>query len=141
MRCEELPRPRLHKLSMIIPVPRAHDPAQLTLDLWRKPSAPPPDPRREMVWRLFVVALEVLGGHRPLWQLRPLVTRRVFDSFLARRPGGPVSYRLRTVHVHSPKWRVIEANGTATRAGRVRAIAGRLECRDEDWVATALALL
>ncbi|WHT20411.1 Rv3235 family protein [Crossiella sp. CA-258035] len=140
MRCEQLPRPRLHRLDRVIPAPRFHDASQLALDLWR-PAPPPPDPRREMVWRLFVVALEVLGGHRPLWQLRPMVNRRVFEAFLARPHRGPVSYRLRTVHVSSPVWQVIEANGTAAGGGRVRAIAGRLERRGEEWLATALALL
>lgn len=140
MSVAQLPKPRILKLALLFPGLDGHDPAQLVLDLW-PPLPPLPDPKREAVCRLFLIALEVLGGHRPPAQLRPLVTRRVFEDFLLRHGRPQRSYRLRRVRFSQPGPRVLEANGLASTGPRWRAIAARLDRAGEKWVATALDLV
>jgi hypothetical protein len=95
--------------------------------------------------RLLLLALEVFAGHRPLTQLRPLTTRRLFDAVAnGRRPqwcsGGTAPMLLGPVHVCEPVDGVAEINAVARRSGRAHAVAARLEGLDGAWRCTALRI-
>lgn len=85
--------------------------------------------------------LEVIDRRRPIAQLRPLVAPALIDTLtaLARMPQSATATlqrsRVRMVDDESG-----EVFATYTRAQRVRAIAGRIECRDGRWRIVALQL-
>jgi len=85
--------------------------------------------------------LEVIDRRRPIAQLRPLVAPALIDTVttLTRMPQTAAATlqrsRLRMVDTDA-----CELFATYTRAQRVRAIAGRIECRDGRWRIVALQL-
>ncbi|MBP2474563.1 hypothetical protein JOF53_003435 [Crossiella equi] len=136
------PRLGQPRLRVVVPRPRPpEDPDQLTLDLWAEAAPPLRSPQHRIAWRLFTVFLEVLGGFRPLGQLRPLVSRRVFEAVRAKPPGGPLGQRVRSVRMCLPTEHAIEASATVLCGTRVRAMAARLDRVEGRWLCTALALL
>lgn len=97
-----------------------------------------PDPR----WwagRLVQAAAEVLGGRRPIQQLMPWTSERVYADLarrLRRRSGplkGPAAARVRSVRVSQPRPGVAEVAAVLTQGGRGRAVALRLEGVDGRW--------
>jgi len=97
-----------------------------------------PDPR----WwagRLVQAAAEVLGGRRPIQQLMPWTSERVYADLARRlrsRSGplkGPATARVRSVRVSEPRPGVAEVAAVLTQGGRGRAVALRLEGVDGRW--------
>ena len=87
--------------------------------------------------------LEVVDRRRPIAQLRPLVAPALIDTLtaLTRVPQTAAATLQRS------RVRMVDADADAgelfatyTRAQRVRAIAGRIECRDGRWRIVALQL-
>ena len=123
----------------------------------------PPDPALARTVRTVAVAvlartLEVLDGRRPRSQLTGAVAEGVLEHVTALLKVGPGSAdcaKLHRVHVQFRTVAVAEVFGTIERAGRVRALAGRLERRaarallpgeaprrsDDRWVLTEFAIL
>jgi hypothetical protein len=85
--------------------------------------------------------LEVVDRRRPIAQLRPLVAPGLIDTLtaLTRVPQTAVATLLRC-RVRMVDTEAGELFATYTRAQRVRAIAGRIECRDGRWRIVALQL-
>jgi hypothetical protein len=92
---------------------------------------------------VLLLALEVFAERRPVTQLRPVTTPRLFAALAAgRRPGwclgGSAPLVLGRVHVCEPVDGVAEISAVARRAGRAHAVAARLEGIDGRWRCTAL---
>lgn len=95
--------------------------------------------------QLLLLALEVFDGRRPIGQLRPMTTARLFESIAGgRRPkwcaGGTAPLFLGPVHVCEPVDGVAEVSAVARRNGRAHAVAARLEGLDSAWRCTALRI-
>ena len=95
--------------------------------------------------RLLTLTLEAFAGHRPLVQLRPLTTARVFAALASgRRPTwcteGNAPLAVGRVHVCEPVDGVAEVSAVAHRGGRAHAIAARMEGIDGRWRCTALQI-
>ncbi|MCV2488622.1 Rv3235 family protein [Geodermatophilus sp. YIM 151500] len=95
--------------------------------------------------RLLTVAVEGLAGWRPLAQLRPLTSARLFDALeRGRRPRwctqGSAPLRLGRVHVCEPVDGVAEVCAVVRRGDRAHAVAARLEGVDGRWRCTALQI-
>jgi hypothetical protein len=93
--------------------------------------------------QLLLLTLEVFAGRRPIGQLRPLTTARLFQAVAGgRRPqwcsGGTSPVLLGPVHVCEPVDGVAEISAVARRSGRAHAVAARLEGLDGGWRCTAL---
>jgi len=88
--------------------------------------------------------LEVVDRRRPIAQLRPLVAPALIDTLtaLTRVPHTAASAlgRVRVRMVDGDDGAAGELFATYTRAQRVRAIAGRIECRDDRWRIVALQI-
>lgn len=89
--------------------------------------------------------LEVLAGLRPVGQLQRDTTLELFDQLTATvtargRSSGPRPTRrdVRSVHVQTRTDGVAEVCATVRRAGRVTALAFRLEGRSGAWCCTEL---
>ena len=116
---------------------RAHRPVPRPV-----PHDPPP-PRAAVVFADAALrrVLEVIDRRRPIAQLRPLVAPALIDTVtaLTRMPQTAAATlqrsRLRMVDTDAG-----ELFATYTRAQRVRAIAGRIECRDGRWRIVALQI-
>jgi hypothetical protein len=146
-------------------VPVASVQGTLALDLARAPEVPQaPDLRvvpgdgsaehRELqAWaaRFAQATVEVLGGDRPLSQLLRLTTARVYTDLdrrvriLGRATPGPrgrrtVRPQVRSVHVFRPGPDSAEVSVHVRHGHRSRAIAARLEWRDDRWLCVALQL-
>lgn len=103
-----------------------------------------PDPR-VAGRRLITLTLEAMAGRRPLLQVQPLTTTRVFAALSAgRRPRWCAESRtpllVGRVHVSEPVDGVAEINAVARRDGRAHAVAARLEGLDGRWRCTALQI-
>jgi Family of unknown function (DUF6459) len=103
-----------------------------------------PDPRTTGR-RLLTVAVEALVGRRPMSQLQPLVTPRLFAALASgRRPrwctADVTAVLLGPVHVCEPVDGVAEISTVVRRAGRAHAVAARLEGMDGRWRCTALQI-
>jgi hypothetical protein len=101
-----------------------------------------PDPVVE-ARRLFTLTLEAMAGRRPLAQVRPLTSARVFAALAGgRRPGWCTASSspllVGRVHVSEPVDGVAEVSAVARRDGRAHAVAARLEGIDGRWRCTAL---
>ena len=85
--------------------------------------------------------LEVVDRRRPIAQLRPLVAPALIDmvTALTRMPQNATA-ALGRVRVRMVDDRTGELFATYTRAQRVRAIAGRIERRDDRWRIVALQI-
>lgn len=136
-----VPRP-VHR-----PGPRPRAAAGLPLDdfgpTWSSRNELP-DPRVEGR-RLFLVALEAMAGRRPLAQVQPLTSARVFAALAAgRRPGwctgSSTPLLVGRVHLSEPVDGVAEVSAVARRDGRAHAVAARLEGIDGRWQCTALQI-
>ena len=109
-----------------------------------RPLPPEPLPARAVV--AFADAalrriLEVTDRRRPIAQLRPLVAPALIDTITAlTRVPHHATAALGRVRVRMVDAETGELFATYTRAHRVRAIAGRLECRDEAWRIVALQI-
>jgi hypothetical protein len=88
--------------------------------------------------------LEVVDRRRPIAQLRPLVAPALIDTVIAltRLPHTATAAlgRVRVRMVDGDDGIQAELFATYTRAQRVRAIAGRIECRDDRWRIVALQI-
>jgi hypothetical protein len=137
-----VPRP-VHRPG---PRPRAALPVQPDDDFgptWSSRSELP-DPR-EAGRRLITVTLEAMTGRRPLLQVQPLTTARVFAALSAgRRPrwcaDSTSPLLVGRVHVCEPVDGVAEISTVARRDGRAHAVAARLEGIDGRWRCTALQI-
>jgi hypothetical protein len=94
---------------------------------------------------VVLLALEVMGGRRPLTQLRTLTTPGLFAALASgRRPrwcaDSTAPLVLGRVHVCEPVDGVAEISVVARRAGRAHAVAARLEGLDGRWRCTALQI-
>ena len=128
-----VPRP-VHRPG---PRPRATGPA------WSSRTELP-DPR-DAGRRLITLTLEAMAGRRPLLQVQPLTTPRVFAALAGgRRPRwcteSSTPLLVGRVHVSEPVDGVAEISAVARRAGRAPAVAARLEGRDGRWRCTALPI-
>ncbi|WP_163508870.1 Rv3235 family protein [Fodinicola acaciae] len=121
--------------------------------------APQPTPRRQLpcprtvAKRLTQAIVEVMAGRRPVQQLMPVTSERVYAALLTRLaatsaapvPGQPrqsrVPGQVSTVRVDEPADGVAEACAVVTHHGRSRAIALRLEGYDGRWRCTYLQLI
>jgi len=85
--------------------------------------------------------LEVIDRRRPIAQLRPLVAPALIDTVtaLTRMPQTDAA-TLQRSRVRMVDTDAGELFATYTRAQRVRAIAGRIECRDGRWRIVALQI-
>ncbi|RJK95414.1 Rv3235 family protein [Vallicoccus soli] len=111
------------------------------------PTCELPDPA---AWsgRYVQAALEVLAGERPVTQLVRWTSARVYADLqrraLAAGTAGPGARRggprcaVRSVHVGAPADGVAEVCAVVARAGRVHAVALRLEGLGGRWRCTAL---
>ena len=128
--------------------PLAHLPA---LRLVEPPQAPVPavDPSgpavRPLARALVQGLLEVLGGVRPVAQLRRRATPDLYadleDLVHAQpRPAGtrPSTGAVLSLHVQQPSATVAEVCATVRRGPRAGAVALRLELLDGAWCCTAL---
>jgi hypothetical protein len=107
-----------------------------------------PDPRR---WSAELArgVLEVLSGDRPLLQLARWTSPQVYDALAAQTAGRPGRVAgagrrppvVRSVRVSSPRPDVAEVTTTAVRAGRLQAVALRLEAERGRWRCTALEVV
>jgi hypothetical protein len=100
---------------------------------------------RESGRRLITCALEALSGRRPLAQLQPMTSLRVFTALAeGRRPrwctAGTAPLLVGRVHVCEPVDGVAEVSAVARRGGRAHAVAARLEDIDGRWRCTALQI-
>jgi hypothetical protein len=95
--------------------------------------------------RLVTTALEALAGRRPLTQVQPLTTPRVFIALAqGHRPAwcadGTAPLVIGPVHVCEPVDGVAEVSAVARRGGRAHAVAARLEGIDGRWRCTVLQI-
>jgi hypothetical protein len=85
--------------------------------------------------------LEVVDRRRPIAQLRPLVTPALIDTVIAlTRAPRTAAATLRRVRVRMVDGEAAEVFATYTRGRRVRAIAGRIEQRDDRWRIVAIQI-
>ena len=151
---DELPGPAGARLSLVttLPVsvgPLAHLPA---LRLVAPPVALVPPPLapvpavRPIAHALVQGLLEVLGGVRPVTQLRRRTSPELYDDLeqVVREQPRPVGLRPATgavlsVHVQQPSATVAEVSATVRRGRRAGALALRLELERGAWCCTAVA--
>lgn len=97
-------------------------------------------PDAERVARTVTRAVaETLAGHRPLAQLRPLLTPRVavlLEHLV--RSGAAGGMRLAGLRLQSPRDGVVEASARLASTTRCVALAVRIERRTVRWVVTTL---
>jgi hypothetical protein len=85
--------------------------------------------------------LEVVDRRRPIAQLRPLVAPALIDTLTAlTRVPQTAAATLQRCRVRMVDSEAGELFATYTRGQRVRALAGRIECRDGRWRIVALQL-
>ncbi|MGV9797951.1 Rv3235 family protein [Mycobacterium sp. NPDC003449] len=104
---------------------------------------PPPPGAAQFADLTLRRTLEVVDRRRPPAQLRTLMSPLVIDVVVAlarSRPGGATAKlrRVRLGAADAPA--AAEVFATYTRAGRVRAIAARVEIRGGRWQMTALQI-
>ena len=113
----------------------------------------PPPPREAVAFADAALrrVLEVVDRRRPIAQLRPLVAPTLIDTLTAltrvpqtggtaRPKGRGTAARLQRCRVRMVDTEAGELFATYTRGQRVRALAGRIECRDGRWRIVALQL-
>jgi len=109
----------------------------------RPVSREPLPPRAALLFADAAVrrVLEVVDRRRPIAQLRPLVAPALIDTVtaLTRAPQSAAA-TLRRVRVRMVDDETAELFASYTRAQRVRAIAGRIEYRDNRWRIVALQI-
>jgi Family of unknown function (DUF6459) len=128
------------------PRPRPDRPARPDADFGPAWSARADLPPAAATGRsVLLLALEVFAERRPVTQLRPVTTPRLFAAIAAgRRPAwcarGSAPLVLGRVHVCEPVDGVAEVSAVAHRSGRAHAVAARLEGIDGRWRCTALQI-
>ncbi|HYZ67311.1 MAG TPA: Rv3235 family protein [Mycobacterium sp.] len=112
-------------------------------------QVPPREPLPPHAALLFADAalrrvLEIVDRRRPIAQLRPLVAPALIDTVTtltcAPQTAAATLRRVRVRMVVDDDTTQAEVFATYTRGPRVRAIAGRIECRDGRWRIVALQL-
>lgn len=115
-------------------------------------ARPSPDDRLAAQARqLLQAVVEMVGADRPVIQLLRLATPEVYAEVSRRAEmvsaGSDTRHRARTgrarivsLHLQRPRKDVSEVSAHVRHAGRSRALAARLECRDGRWICTALTL-
>ena len=117
-------------------------------------AAPRPEPAPRSLlpdpagWgrRLLLGVIEIAGGRRPMQQLAPLLSPAVaaglradFDRAARNRlRHWAAAATVRSVHGSQPAAGVAEVCATLQVGRRVRAVAMRLEVRDQQWRCTRL---
>lgn len=100
-----------------------------------------PDPVR-LAELLVVTWLEVLAGHRPITQIRPLLApalyRQLCDQLKPRSVGSQPATRVRAVFSCSPSATTLEASVLVEQRQRVTALAVRVERHQGMWRAVEL---
>lgn len=116
------------------------------------PARPSADDRLTAHARRFLQAVvEMVGADRPVIQLLRLATPEVYAEVSRRAEmvsaGSDMRHRTRTgrarivsLHLQRPRADVSEVAAHVRHAGRSRALAARLERRDDRWICTALQL-
>ncbi|SDD21819.1 Rv3235 family protein [Actinokineospora iranica] len=105
-----------------------------------------PGPTRDTVWRLLTLLLESLDGRRPLPQLRTALATGVYEAMATRaRVTTGRNHRLISLHTcrTSPETLELAASIREWPTGRPqswrgRALAGRMELRNDTWLCTFL---
>jgi hypothetical protein len=114
-----------------------------------RPPVEPEPPRAAAVFADTALrcVLEVADRRRPIAALRTLLTAPLIDAVVAlgrtpSREGAAVlrRVRVRTAQTEAGQATAAEVFGTYTRGNRVRALAGRIELRDDRWRIVALQL-
>lgn len=153
-----------------VPVPVATVQGALALDLDqlpRRPTTPElrllpaatadpaedPTHREVRLWaaQFSQAVVEVVGGDRPVSQLLRWTSLRVYQEIdrrvriLGRTTAAPtrrrtVSPQVRSVHVCHPREDVAEVSVHVRHGHRSRAVAARLERREDRWTCVALQL-
>lgn len=101
-------------------------------------------PELEMTSRLVSAVVEALDGRRPVAQLQPRLHPSVYAAMQTRvrqavRPSHAT--RVRSLHTFQPADGAIEAASTLERAGRVMALAARLQRTRPGWLCTVLRVI
>jgi len=133
-----------------LPTPPDHGPPRTPeLDPTRQSRVEHPEDREVRGWaaRFAQAVTESVTGLRPTTQLVRWTSQEVFRDLdrraqLVRRAAGqarrPVRPQVRSVHVCRPDGRTAEVSVHVRHGHRSRALALRLERRDDRWVCTAL---
>jgi hypothetical protein len=119
------------------------------LDLTRQSRIPAVDDPEVRAWaaRFAQAVVETLGGQRPVSQLvrwtapdvhRDLQRRALLIRQAARGTRSPIRPQVRSVHVCRPSAGSAEVSVHVRHGARSRALAMRLERRDDRWVCTVL---
>lgn len=133
-------RPVLRRLVDILPAPAATLPAPLP------PAVPAVDPAAAVqVERVLRVAVEILGGRRPVRQLSPVLRPDVLAQLVTLQAvAGCLQPRAGKVLTRQQGPGVLEAVALVGLSTGVRALAARFEKRAEGagsrWLCTALQL-
>jgi Family of unknown function (DUF6459) len=115
------------------------------------PELPPPRAAAIFADTILRRVLEVTDRRRPAAQVRRLLSPTVYDAIMASSMGLPSAspsggaavlrrVRLRTAETVDGEATAAEVFATYTRAGRVRAIAGRIEVVRGGWQVVALQI-
>lgn len=112
---------------------------RLSLVSERPQDPEPAAPSLQDVRKLLTGILEVLDGRRPRGQLARLVPCRYERALVQEISLGPRT--LRSMHLSRTGPGVVDLCARIERRGRSRALAGRLELRDDRWEFTVLALV
>ncbi|QGK71282.1 hypothetical protein GIY23_18710 [Allosaccharopolyspora coralli] len=94
--------------------------------------------------RLAVALTDVLAARRSPHQLRSRLTPLTLGLLTRQLSATPLlarTFRVHSVHACPTTRRSIEASAVLTGVTRSRALALRIEHRDEQWICSALSLL
>jgi hypothetical protein len=125
--------PRTSALTLVQPSPSGRRPARADSHAWAA--------------RFMQAVIEVLSSERPLTQLIRWTDANVYADIASRRQRlaersarVPRSGRppVATVHVYQPAESVTEVAARVTTGNRSRAVAARLERRNDRWLCTAI---
>jgi Family of unknown function (DUF6459) len=122
-------------------------PLELVLPPRRSPGIAATEPApRGFALRFTQAALEVTTGLRPPAQLQAWTSDDVHATLqhrhaaVLRSSARPRRFRVRSVHVATPQQGVAEVAAVVSDGVRYRAVAFRMEGRDQRWRVTALQL-
>ena len=140
-------RPVLVRVIDLIREARAAQPEPVPEPVTQKDPRPWPgnDEAAALAGCVVRPLLEVLEGRRPLRQLTPLLAPDVLQRLASTLSPGARRLRNSDLRLHKvracvPAAGVIEACAVAQAGPRFRAVALRLEHRDERWRCTALVV-
>lgn len=106
-------------------------------------TVPQVDPVRGVAAGVVRVLLEVVDGRRRVEQVAAVASPSVCRYMRAARLGqaAPRVFRVRSLRLCRPAESVLEAAAVVAIAGRVRALAARLERTDGAWRCVAFRIL